>query len=272
MMKKLLSLALIVFCLSLATAFAQTSSIVKTEMSQAKIDRIVKKFTENESFFRQSLNSYSFNRNATMQTIGMGGQISGQYRRDSFLTFNEAGERIEKILYAPVSTMTEIVITIADIENLGGLNPFAIEPSEAAKYNFTFLGKEHIDELDLFVFEVSPKVMPEAKKNVVRLFSGRIWVDDRDLFIVKSKGKAVPEGKERFPTIETWRENVDGKYWFPSFSTADDELVFDSGQAVKMRVRVKYKNYSVGRSDVKIIDEDDVPVEKPTPSPTPKKP
>lgn len=267
MMKKLLSLALIMLCFSFA-AFSQTSNIVKVDMAQAEIDRIVKKFTENESFFRQSLNSYSFNRNATMQTIGMGGQISGQFRRDSFLTFNGAGERIEKILFAPVSTMTEIEITVADIENLGGIDPFAIEPSQAAKYNFTLLGKERIDELDLLVFDVSPKLMPEVKKNMVRLFSGRIWVDDKDLLIVKSKGKAVPEGKERFPVIETWRENVDGKYWFPSYSAADDELVFDNGQSVKMRVRVKYKNYSVGKSEVKIID--DVPEVQP--SPTPKKP
>lgn len=265
-MKKLVSLAFIMFCFSFA-AFAQTSNIVKTEMSQAEIDKIVKKFTDNEGLFRQALNTYAFNRNATMQTIGMGGQISGQFRRDSFLTFNPAGERIEKILFAPISTLTEITITAADLENLGGLDPYAINPSAAGKYNFTFLGKERIDELDLFVFEVSPKVMPEIKKNMERLFSGRIWVDDRDLFIVKSKGKAVPEGKERFPIIETWRENVDSKYWFPSYSAADDELVFDSGQSVKMRVRVKYKNYSVGRSEVKILD--DVQEEKPSPTPKP---
>lgn len=267
-MKKLFSLILIVLCFSFA-AFSQVSNIVKTDLPQAEIDRIVKKFTENESFFRQSLNSYSFKRNATMQTIGMGGQVSGQFKRDSFLTFNPAGERIEKILYAPVSTMTEIIITVADIENLGGIDPFAIEPSQAGKYNFTLLGKERIDELDLFVFDVSPKVMPEVKKNMVRLFSGRIWVDDKDFLIVKSKGKAVPEGKERFPVIETWRENVDGKYWFPSYSAADDELVFETGQSVKIRVRVKYTNYSVGRSEVRIIDEDDVPETKPSPTPKP---
>ena len=75
--------------------------------------------------------------------------------------------------------------------------------------------------------------------------------------------------------METWRENVDGKYWFPSFSMSDDELVFDNGQVVKMRVRVKYTNYRVGRSEVKILDdEEDVKDEtkpKPTPTPSPTK-
>jgi hypothetical protein len=41
---------------------------------------------------------------------------------------------------------------------------------------------------------------------------------------------------------------------------------------VKVKVRVKYSNYGVGRTDVKAIgDEEDVVVEpaKPAPSPTP---
>jgi hypothetical protein len=114
-------------------------------------------------------------------------------------------------------------------------------------------------------------VIPKAEKDGLRLFAGRIWVDDQDFLIVKSRGKAVPEWKdERFPVIETWRENLDGKYWFPSFSSSDDELVFRNGQAVKIKVRVKYANYSVGRTDIKIIgEEEDVIVE---PAATPKKP
>ncbi len=271
-MKELFSSALLVLCLSAVTVFAQTSTIVKADLSQAEINNIVKKFTRNEELFRQALNVYAFNRYATIQTVGIGGNITGTFKRDSYLTFNEAGERFEKILFAPISTMTEIVISVADIDNLGGLDPFAIEPSKVDQYNFTYLGKEKIDELNLHVFEVSPKVMPDPKKGIAKFFSGRIWVDDQDFLIVKSKGKAVPEGKERFPIIETWRENVDGKYWFPSFSSSDDELVFDSGQAVKMRVRVKYKDYKLGRSDVKIIDDDGAPELVPTPVPPVKKP
>ena len=99
-----------------------------------------------------------------------------------------------------------------DLEDLGGVNPFALEPRNISQYNFNYLGKEKIDELNLHVFEVAPKVMPNPKSGI-RLFTGRIWVDDEDLMIVKSKGKAVPETKDnKFPIVETWRENVDGKY------------------------------------------------------------
>ena len=262
---------LAIFCILLALsvhAFGQGAAFAKSDLSQAETDKIISKFTKNERLFRSALNVYAFNRNATIQTIGMGGQITGTYKRESFMTFDSSLNRIEKILFFPISTLTEIVITQADIENLGGLDPFAIEPAHIDKYKFTYLGKEKIDELNLYVFDVAPKVIPKAEKDGLRLFSGRIWVDDQDLLIVKSKGKAVPEWKdERFPTIETWRENIDGKYWFPSFSSSDDELVFRNGQVVKLKVRVKYSNYTVGRTDVRIIDEDE---DVPTPAPVKK--
>lgn len=272
-----------VFCLSAISISAQTSAIVKNELSQNEIDRIVKKFTDNEAMFRQALNEYAYNRSATIQTIGMGGQITGVYRRDSFMTFKNAGERVEKISYNPVSTMKDLTISAEDIDNLGGVNPFAIEPQYVSNYNFAYLGKEKIDELDLYVFDVTPKTLPNPKKSSQKFFSGRIWVDDRDLMIVKSKGKALPEGEDtrgqeqRFPIMETWRESVDGKYWFPAYSSSNDELVFDSGQSVKLKIVVKYTNYRVGTSEVKILDDDVIieeekPAGKPTASPAPKKP
>lgn len=254
--------------------FAQAPAITKVSLSQVEIDRIIKTTTDNEGAFRGALTNYVFDRSATISTIGMGGQISGTYRRDSFMTFTTDGKRFERIVFAPVPTLTEISVTPEDLEDLGGVNPFALEPRSIPLYNFTFLGTEKIDDLDLYVFEVGPKVMPDAKSGQ-RVFVGRIWIDKRDLMIVKSKGKGAPETKKnKFPTIETWRENVDGKYWFPSFATSDDEIVFDSGYVVKMRVRVKYENYRVGRTDVIVVDGDeDVPNEpQPSPSPVPTKP
>lgn len=280
-MKKIIASGFLIFgfsVFSVFSAFAQTSNIVKTTMSQTEIDRIINTFAANEASFREALNVYAFNRNATIQTIGMGGQISGVYQRNSFMTFKENGERIENILFAPVSTLKEITVSAEDIDNLGGVDPFAIEPKFLSNYNFVFLGKEKIDELDLYVFDVTPKVLPNPKKSNQKFFTGRIWVDDRDLMIVKSKGKAVPEGKnvqgqeQRFAIMETWRDNVDGKYWFPSFTTSDDQLIFDNGLVVKMRVRISYKNYRIGRSEVKILDDDQEIQEEPKPTPTPTKP
>lgn len=270
---KIILFGLVVLCAATIGGFAQTSNIVKKDLSPAEVDRIVKAFTANEADFRQALTNYVFNRSATVQTIGMGGQVTGTFRRDSFMSLTEDGRRFEKINFAPISTLTEINVTPEDLEDLGGTNPFALEPSAVAQYNFNYVGKEKIDELNLYVFDVTPKVMPDPKKTKLRLFTGRIWVDDKDLLIVKSKGKAVPETKQnKYPVVETWRENIDGKYWFPSYISSDDELVFDSGQAVKLKMRVKYTDYKQGRSDVKILDDDEEVKEQPAPAPTPKKP
>lgn len=278
---KLILFTLVVLCFSAVGSFAQNSNIVKKDLSQAEIDRIIKTFTSKEAEFRSALTNYVFNRSATIQTIGMGGQVTGVYRRDSFMNLTPDGKRFEKILFAPMPTLSEITITPQDLEDLGGINPFALEPAAVSQYNFSYVGKEKIDELNLYVFDVTPKVIPNPKKSNLRLFTGRIWVDDGDLQIVKSKGKAVPEDKEnKYPIVETWRENIDGKYWFPAFISSDDELVFDSGQAVKLKMRVKYTDYKQGSSEVIILDDEPVPDEtpkpkatpSPKPSPTPKKP
>jgi hypothetical protein len=270
---------LAIMALLASVLFAQDpGSVKKVPLTQAEIDRIIKKFTENEGKFRSALGEYNFSRKATVQTIGMGGQVTGEFRRDSEMIISPSGPRMEKILFAPIPTLTEITVTAEDLEDLGGVNPFALDPANVAQYNFTYVGKEKIDELDLFVFDVTPKVMPDPKKTKLRLFTGRVWVDDTDLMIVKTRGKAVPEWKNnRFPVVETYRENIDGKYWFPTYVYSDDELVFENGLSVHLRMKVNYKDYKLAHTDVRIIAEEDVKDESntkptPTPTPTPKKP
>ncbi len=271
---KIILSGLFVLCAAANGAWAQTSTVVRKDLSPADIDRIVKTFTQHEKESREALRTYVFYRNVNIQTLGLGGQVSGVFRRDSFLTLSPEGARFEKVLFAPVATTPPGFVTPEDIEDLSGVNPFALDPYTAPLYTFTYVGVEKIDELDLYVFDVSPKVAPNAKKTKDRFFSGRVWVDQQDLQIVKTKGKGIPETKEnKFPVVETWRENIGGKYWFPSYSSSDDELVFDSGEVLRLKIRITYKNYTQGKSDVRILDEDENTSQPaPTPSPTPKKP
>jgi len=228
------------------------------------VNRIIKAFSAKETEFRQALNNYAFRRDASVQQIGMGGQVVGEYRRVSNFVFDDRANRFEKITYFPASTLTELQITAEDIEDLGGVQPFALEASKIDQYNFSFLGSEHIDELDTYVFDVQPKVLP--KKVSERFFQGRIWVDDRDLQIVKVRGKGVPEGKQRFPVFETYRQQIDGHYWFPVYTYADDTLLFPEG-AIRVRMLVRYTDFQRFSSRVKITEADE-----PVPEPPPKKP
>ena len=225
------------------------------ERAAVDIAGIIRAFAAKETEFRRALNGYTFTRDAVIQTIGMGDQVTGEYHRVSQFVFNDAGERFERITRFPVPTLTEISLTNEDLEDLSGVQPFALEASKIHLYNFTYAGREQVDEVGTYVFDVAPKVV--TKKVSERFFKGRIWVDDRDLQIVKVKGKGVPEGDQRFPVFETYREQIDGKYWFPTYTYADDELVFPGGHVVRVRMRVRYADYKLFKGSVRVIEEGD---------------
>src|SRR5260370_5154502 len=220
-------------------------------LTPAQVDSIIRKFTAKETEFRHALNTYALKRDALIEELGMGGQVVGEYHRVSDFTFDDQGNRFEKINFFPMPTFPGM--TQEDLEDLGGVNPFALEAAKLSQYNFKFVGKERIDELDLFVFGVAPKVI--ATKTTDLMVIGRVWVDDRDLQIVKSKGKGVPETKNnKFPIVETYREQIDGKYWFPTYAYADDDIVFDNGNDLRIRMRVKYTDYVIGHGKVTITE------------------
>ena len=240
-----------------ASSAKPVQNLTSATLSPGQIDDIIRRFAAKETQFRHALNSYAFKRDALVQEIGMGGQVIGEYHRVSDFTFDDRGNRYEKINFFPMATFGGI--TQEDLEDLGGVNPFALEAAKINQYNFKYAGKERIDELDLYVFDVAPKVTPDPKKTKERFFIGRIWVDDQDLQIVKSKGKAIPETKDnKFPVVETYREQIDGKYWFPTYAYADDDLIFDNGQNLRIRMQVKYTDYKVGRGLVTITELEEV--------------
>lgn len=294
-MRRVLFLILAAFlCTASAAAQKQTAtpvsaagpSVVNRSGAPEDVERIIRAFTQKEAEFRKALNEYGFHREAIIQTIAWGGQISGEYLRVSRFVFDDSGNRFEKILRFPVPTMSEITITAEDLEDLGGVQSFALESSKLGEYNFAYVGKEKIDELDTYVFDVTPKILSDSRrlaalkktKQPERYFQGRIWVDDRDYQIVKSRGKGVPEFEQRFPTFETYREQIDGKYWFPTYSYADDELSFKTGQSVHLRMRIKFTDFERLRGRASVVEQGDElkdkneDPDKPTPTPTPPAP
>ncbi len=241
------------------------------DLSPAEIERVISSFTNKEAQFRQALNQYSFKRDALVQSLGMGGQVVGEFHRVSTFTFDDKGVRYEKITHAPMPSFQGV--TQEDLDDLGGIQPFALEPSKIPQYNFKYVGREKIDELNLYVFDVTPKVMPDAKKTKERFFTGRVWVEDQDFQIVKTRGKGVPETKRnKFPTVETYREQIDGRYWFPTYSYADEELIFDSGDVLHVRMKVRYSDFTPARATVKVIEVDEADAKKEKPATTPPKP
>jgi hypothetical protein len=272
-MKRLLTLsfALALFSLVCAaphqSALAQGSSSSTTAtLSRPAVDveQIVRTLTAKEAEFRRELNNYAFKRDAVIQVIAFGGQIAGEYHRVSNFTFDDSGNVSEKIIFFPMPTLAP---SQNDLDDLNSIQTYVLEPSTISQYSFTYVGKERIDELDTYVFDIGPKVMP-SNKSQGRFFQGRIWVDDKDMQVVKARGKSVPEGKERFPTFDYYREQFDGRHWFPSYTYADDELVLPSGEVIHVRMRVRFTNYERSHGKVRILEADkDDKDNKETPQP-----
>jgi hypothetical protein len=268
-----LSVLLGLYLLAALPAFSQSLSS-SGDLSPAEVARIINTFTAKESQFRKALNEYAFKRDAILQSVGMGGQVTGEYHRVSYFTFDDSGNRYEKISYFPMPSLA--AVTQEDLDDLGGIQPFALEPAKIPQYDFRYVGREKIDELNLYVFDVSPKVLPDAKKTKERFFKGRIWVDDQDFQIVKTRGKGLPETKNnKFPTVETYREQVDNRYWFPTYSYADDELLYENGETLHVRMKVRYSDFVRATGKLKVIEleNSDAPAKETKPAtPPPRKP
>ena len=85
-------------------------------------------------------------------------------------------------------------------------------------------------------------------------------MDDRDLQIVKTYGRGVGnasrKGDNQFPKFETYREQIDGKYWFPTYTVANDTLHFKSGDQ-RIRQTIRYEDYKQFGAETKIIFGDE---------------
>ncbi|MFY9553245.1 MAG: hypothetical protein WAV47_00855 [Blastocatellia bacterium] len=216
------------------------------------IEEVIRRFAEAESENSIARNNYAFTQDFDLITIGEGGSATGRFHRVSDIVLDDRGNRIEKITFFPPSTLVALTITNEDMQDLSGVQPFALTAEDLPKYQVDYVGKEKLDELNTYVFDVKPKAMRKGE----RYLEGRIWVDDQDLQIVKVKGQAVPEvGDQKFPHFESYRENIDGRYWFPTYVYADDVLEFKKASAVHLRMTVRYTNYKKFSGRIRLTDE-----------------
>jgi hypothetical protein len=227
------------------------SEITKTPPA-IPVEQIIAKFSQHESEFRKERDNYTYSQSFVIQTVDFDGNPDGEYRMNSDIIFTPDGKRLEKITYAPPESLRRIQMSKQDLDDLKNIQPFVLTVEDLPKYNVTYLGKQVVDELHAYVFDVAPKKMEKDQ----RYFQGRVWVDDTDMQIVKSYGKAVPDilkknNENIFPHFTTYRENISGPYWFPTYTHADDTLNFSSG-GVRIRMTVKYSNYKRFGSTIKI--------------------
>ena len=208
------------------------------------VQDLVQKFAGKEAVFKDARNHYTYTQQVIVQTLD-GDTVDGEFKLTTDILYDDQGKRIENVTYAPQSTLTRIGLTSQDYDDFRNRLPFVLTTQDLGEYNISYVGQQHVDELDTYVFDIAPK---KVEKNTgPRFFDGRIWVDNRDYQIVKTCGKNVPDDHKKneenlTPKFVTYREQVDGQYWFPTYTRADDVLNFANGP-VRVREIVKYTNY-----------------------------
>ena len=235
-----------------------TMDITPPQVAPAEI---IRQFAAKESEFQQALNHYTYRRVARVQTIDDDNKADGEWYEVDDVIFDSTGKRTEKAVFAPENTLQRVSMSPSDLQDIQRGYPFVLTAEEIGQYDVKYIGRQKVDEVDCYVFDVSPKVIEKKKRYLL----GRIWVDATDLQIVVTNGRMVPDDTRRgsedlHPPFMTWRQQVDGHYWFPVYTKGEGILHFAGGSGsmsedVHMRDTIKYTDYKRFGSTTKIIYE-----------------
>ncbi len=218
------------------------SAAAVNEQPKIPVEQIIQKFVEKETEFAKARESYTYRQSVKLTEYNEGGRPGGSWELVQDIIFGPNRERIERVVFAPVPDLKRIMLTPQDEQDLRDVQPFVMTTANRDQYDVDYLGTEKIDEIDCYVFSIKPKEMKKGE----RYFQGQAWVDQLDLQIVKTYGKGVGQLKKnednQFPAFETYRNRIDGKYWFPVYTRADDTLHFRNGD-VHVKMVIKYEDY-----------------------------
>ncbi len=218
------------------------------------VEEAIQKFAAREAAFKEARGNYTYTQTVIVKDYGPAGEEGGEFRETRDITFTPEGKRFENVTNAPGNTLQFLILSPEDMQDIKNIQPFVLTPEELPQYDIKYVTHEPLDELTTYVFDVSPKEVKKGKA----YFKGRIWVDDQGFNIVKTYGQAMHgikvkknEDGQLFPHFETYRENIAGDFWFPTYTHADDVLHFKAGD-VRLVMTVKYSNYKYFGSKIKI--------------------
>jgi hypothetical protein len=237
------------------------------EPALSRADDIIRLFAQHESDFKQARDNYTYSQDVLVEDVAPN---PGEYHLQSEVVFTPQGRRYEQITYAPQPSLHDFTLSPEDMKDLENIQPFVLTTEDLSKYDIQYAGTEKLDELNTYKFCVGPKRIEKTQ----RYFQGTVWVDSHDLAVVKTDGKAVPDivkgdNQNLFPRFVTYRENIEGTFWFPTYTHADDVLRFKQGD-VRMRMTVRYKNYKRFGSTIQLGQSKEAPSQQQT-QPTPNK-
>src|ERR1700733_13787790 len=207
-------------------------------------DEIIRKFVAKEDQFAEVRPTFTAKRTIRISEYDRAGTIIGEFLQVSEVTRMPDGRVVNKVLEHPQSSLKTFALEPEDVKSFERIPQFPINSSQLAKYDLKYIGTEKVDEIDTYIFKVTPKTVDRAHSYL----DGIIWVDTKYLEVVKTYGKWVNElgdvkfAQMPFTTFETYRENVDAKYWFPNYERADETLHVKEGD-FSVRLVIKWTDF-----------------------------
>lgn len=209
-------------------------------------EEIIRRFSQKEDLFLATRPTYGYRKTIRIDEFGPDGKIIGQYLVTTEATRAANGQVITKMVEKPQSTLHYFNLETEDVKELDRIPAFPLTTSQLAKYDLKYIGEEQVDEVDCYIFKVKPKALDRTRAYL----DGLVWVDTKYLEVVKTYGRWVNElgdahiGTLPFALFETYRENVDGKYWFPNYQRSDDTLHLKDVN-VPLRLVIKWTDFKV---------------------------
>ncbi len=207
---------------------------------------LLKKIAARETAFAQARENYTYRQSVSIQEFDTQGRVTGQFREVRDVTFSPARKRYEQVVEPARNTLTRIKLTAEDFADIRNVDPFLLTTDTVWLYQGEYKGEQQMDGQQCFVEYIHPKQILANQ----RFFEGTLWVRESDFAVVRTEGKAVPEidtlsEQNLFPHFTTIYHDVDGKWFFPVETYADDTLYFrDWPQRIRIVVRyVDYKQF-----------------------------
>ena len=285
-----LSLALLLTIALSPAAYAQATPATPSDIAGfgplqnaqptgTTVPQIIERMGQRESEFEHARDRYTFRQTVKMDTINDdNNRPDGEWQEVTDITYDNANHRVEHVVFAPGNTIERVIITENDLNDIKQRLPFILTTAQLPEYNLTYLGQQKVDDLNTYVFDVAPKELVKGH----RYFQGKIWADQQDLEIVLVNGINVPQDvrkghEDLSPPFTTYYQQIDGKYWFPTYTRAEGVLHFPAqngalAQDVHMRATVRYTDYKQYHTSVTIqYAGQDIPSEPEKPE-SPEKP
>ena len=178
-----------------------------------------------ESATEAERNQYAYRQTLSLEELDERGIPRGQYREVRDIIFSPQQERTEKLVGKPENGLINLKLTDEDFRDFRDIQPLVLTEESLWNYETKSRGDEAVDGMDCWVLQVKPRQILEGQ----RFFDGLIWAEKKEFNIVRMEGRAVPQirstkSENLFPRFTTVRKPVDGKYWFPVYTLADDTL------------------------------------------------